>query len=506
MLLSIYIDKKQEDKRMKKAKSILALLMAFVMLMSFAVTGSAATVAEESEDNGTAKTADAFGFGTEIKGVLDKSTDTDWYSFTPDASGLAYVNLKHDEIADANKDLAYFEATIYDATAATNESAAKILATFRSTGAQKTSASPSFAIDKGVTYFIKVTMGTIHSETLSYSLIASIESGALTEKEPNNIAAKATPLELSTRGNAKIYYGSISVPENAQAEDDVDWYRIVPSAKGVVYVYLYNGTIPADFKATLYSHYEKANGVLDEKVVTTVEIDSNKTDAMSVAIGVDAKEYMLKIEGLNECVGGYKTRVFFEAASDAEAEYNNTEEKANEFTVGKAVRGTISHDTDVDCFKFKAVGEDNVGFKISLGSAASDVKVAGSWYISVKDAATKETVSEIYKDVVNAGKAVEFTTEKLVAGRYYYVTVEKGGTLTTDIYKLSVTKIEPKPDDGNNNNGDFFAQIKAYWAEFWKNFEGWFEQINIIGIVKDLLPGIVNAMPELFAFIFNLFG
>ena len=486
---------------MKKAKSILALLMAFLMLMSFAVTGSAATVAEESEDNGTAKTADAFGFGTEIKGVLDKSTDTDWYSFTPDASGLAYVNLKHDEIADANKDLAYFEATIYDSTAT------KILATFRSTGAQKTSASPSFAIDKDVTYFIKVTMGTIHSETLSYSLIASLESGALTEKEPNNIAAKATTLELSTRGNAKIYYGSISVPENDNAAADVDWYRIVPSAKGVVYLYLYNGTIPADFKATLYSHYEKANGELDEKIVTSVEIDSNKADAVSVAIGVDKKEYMIKIEGLNENVGGYKTRVFFEPASDAEAEYNNTEDKANEFSVGKAVRGTISHEKDVDCFKFKAVGEDNVGFKIALGSADTNVKVAGSWYISVKDAATQETVAEIYKDVVNAGKTVEFTTGKLVAGRNYYVTIEKGGVLTTDIYSLKVTAIQPEPDAGDgDNNGDFFAQIKAYWNEFWKNFEGWFEQINIVGIIKDILPGVAGAMPELFAFIFNMFG
>lgn len=479
---------------MKKAKSILALLMAFVMLMSFAVTGSAATVAEESESNNDSKTANAFGFGTEMKGALGDSADEDWYSFTNDAAGLATITIKHDEIADANKDLAYFEVLIYESTAT------KVLASFRSTGAQKTATSPSFSIDAGATYYVVIRMGTIHSETLAYSIIGSFDKGAYVEKEPNNLSATATSLALSTRGDAKIYYGSI-------APADVDWYKITPTAKGVVYVYLYNGSTPADYKATLYSHDETKDGVLIEQEITTVTVNSNQESAVSVAVGVDKKEYMLKIEGVDDNIGGYKTRVYFEAASDAEAEYNNEQGFATIIELDKPLRGTISQNKDVDYFKFKAVGEDNIGFKISLGSVNEASTADGSWYITVTDAATKEVVAEIYEDEVKPGEATVFSTEKLVAGRYYYIRVEKGGTLNTEIYKLGITAIEPEnTDDGDVSGLSFVEQIKVYWAQFMKNFEGWFEQINIMGIITSILPGIIEAMPALFTWLFSLFG
>lgn len=480
---------------MKKAKSILALLMAFVMLMSFAVTGSAATVAEESEPNNDSKTATAFGFITEIKGALGDAADVDWYSFTNnDGAGLATLTLKHDEIVDANKDLAYFEVNIYESTAK------KILATFRSTGAQKAATSPSFSIDKGATYYVEVRMGTIHSESLAYSIIGSIDKGAYIEKEPNNLSATSTALELSTRGNAKIYYGSIS-------PSDVDWYRIVPSEKGVVYVYIYNGNTPSEFKATLYSHDEGKDGVLKEQPITSVSVNKNQESAVSVAVGVSKKEYMLKIEGVDDNIGGYKTRVFFEAASDAEAEYNGEEGFATDIELNKPLRGTISQSSDVDYFRFKAVGEDNVGFKISLGSVNEASTADGGWYITVTDAATKDIVAEIYEDEVKPGKATVFSTETLVAGRYYYIKITKGGTLDTEIYKLGITAIEPeKTDDGDVSGLSFFEQIKVYWNEFMKNFEGWFEQINIMGIITNILPGIMEAMPALFTWLFSLFG
>lgn len=472
---------------MKKAKSILALLMAFLMLMSFAVTGSAATVAEESEPNADAKTADAFGFGTEIKGALGESTDVDWYSFTNDAAGLACVTLKHDEIADASKDLAYFEIVIYDSTAT------KEIATFRSTGAEKSTASPSFAIDAGATYYIKVAMGTVHSETLGYSLIASFDKGAYTEKEPNNQSATATNLELSTKGNAKHYYGTISA-------NDEDWYRVVPSANGVIYLYLYNGSTPADYKATLYTHDEGVDGVLKEIEISSIEINSNDDSATSVAIGVTAKEYMLKVEGLNGKTGGYRTRVYFEAASDAEWEYNNTKSDANIIKVGGSLRGTISQSADVDYYKFQAAGADNIGFNISLGSYNAASTAAGSWYITVTDATDDTVVAEIFKDEVKPGKAVVFSTESLVAGRYYYIKVEKGGNLNSEIYKLGITAIEPEKDDnGNTSDLSFREQIKVYWSMFLKNFEGWFEQINIGGIIESIVPSVVTALTKIFS-------
>lgn len=471
---------------MKKAKSILALFMAFIMLMSFAVTGSAETVAVETESNNELKTASAFGFGTEIKGVLDVSTDVDWYSFTSDAAGLAAVTVKHDEIADASKELAYFDIAIKDANG--ND-----LATFRSTGAEKNSVSPSFAIDAGVTYYIVVKMGTVHSETLEYALIASFDKNAKTENEPNNQAATATNLELSTKGNAKHYYGTI-----ASTGTDVDWYRVAPGANGVIYLYLYNGNIPADFKATLYTHDEYADGALREVEITSIEINSNEESKTSVAIGVTAKEYMLKIEGINGKKGGYRTRVYFEAATDAEWEYNNGKTDANTIAVGSSIRGTVSMPSDVDYFKFKAVNTDNIGFNISLGSYNVASKAEGTWYVTVYDATPNgEVIAE--KVEVKAGEPTVITTESLVAGRFYYVVVEKGGTYNSEIYQLKVTEIVPEKDDDDTDGLSFGEQIKVYWGMFWKNFEGWFDQIDIPAIVSSIAKSVTTVFTILFS-------
>lgn len=475
---------------MKKAKSILALFMAILTLMSFAVTGSAATAAaEEKENNNIIGSANAFGFGTEIKGNLATADDIDWYSFTSDAAGLACVTIKHNEIADASKDIAYFQITVYG-----DANGTKSIVDFRSTGAEKSISSPSFAIDANKTYYIKIEMGTTHSATLEYSIAASFDKGAYTEKEPNNQSATATVLELSTKGVSKQYYGTID-----STGKDVDFYRITPKEQGVVYLYIYNGATAGDFKATLYTHDEKADGVLEEVEISSISINSNEDQKMSVAIGVTAKEYMLKVEGLNGKTGGYRTRVYFEPVSDAEWEYNNEKNDANFIEVGKSLRGTISQASDVDFYKFKAAGADNVGFKISLGSVNAASKEQGTWYITVTDAATDAVVSEIYNYEVKAGAPTVLSTESLVAGRYYYIEVKKGGNLNTEIYKLGVTAIEPSKDDDNSSDLSFFEQISDYWNKFLKNFEGWFEQIDVGAIVASITASVVTVLTILFS-------
>lgn len=478
---------------MKKAKSILALLMAFVMLMSFAAVGSAAdAVATEKEDNGDFKTATAFGFATKIKGVLGTSDDEDYYSFTADSAGLATVTIAHNLIDDANKELAYFEVTVYD-------SAEKEQLVFRSTGTEKETVSQSFAISNGATYFVKVAMGTIHSDVLEYSIIASFDKGALVEKEPNNIASRATNLELSTKDNAKHYYGTI-----ASTGADVDYYRVAPAKNGVIYLYIYNGNIPADFKATLYTHYEIEDGVLIEEEISSITINSNEEYAKSVAIGVYGKEYMLKIEGLNGKTGDYRTRVFYNPVSDAEMEYNNSEYLANSILVGSHLRGTISQAKDVDFFRFTAKKDEIHEITLSLAEANPDA--TGSWLITVIDGATEAIVEKTEKIDVKANDTYTVKFDKLVGGRNYYIRLEKGGTLNTDIYKLSVTSTKPENPDKPVSDGDFFKQIVEYFTIFWGNFSEWVDEVNFIGIITGILPGIVKALPELFTWLFSLIG
>lgn len=476
---------------MKTAKSILALLMAFVMLMGVCVTGNAAAgdaVAEESEPNGAFTTADPFGFATKIKGTLEVATDEDYFSFTATAGGLATVTIAHNEITDASQDIAYFEVAVFDATEAK-------MVEFRSTGAEKETLSPSFAITSGATYFVVVKMGSIHSETLEYSITADFDSSARTEIEPNDQAATATNLELSTSGNAKPYYGTISASGN-----DVDFYRVAPSTTGVIYLYLYNGNIPGDFKATLYTHYEIANGVLSEEPITSITINTNEEVVKSVAIGVHAKEYMLKIESLNARNSDYRTRVFFQPVSDAEMEFNNLPHVNNTLLVGSPLRGTISHDTDVDFYSFQAAADD-AGYKISLGLSDQASPKTGSWYITVTEGKNQGVVAGAQRLEVKATDTTVITAEDLVPGRNYYIKIEMGSTLTTEAYTIGVAAIEPT-DDPNPDPvpGGFFAQIKAYFEIFWNNnFADWVDDgVNFIGMITNLIPGFIAALPELF--------
>lgn len=481
---------------MKKAKSILALLMAFAMLMSFAVTGSAATadaVAVEKESNATFETATAFGFATKIKGVLGTADDKDYFSFTSDADGLATVTIAHDEIVDASQNIAYFQITVYDA-------AKKEVASFRSTGAEKETVSPSFAITAKATYFVMVEMASIHSDTLEYSIIASFDKNALTEKEPNDQAATATNLELSTSGSSKSYYGTI-----ASTGKDVDFYRVAPAKEGVIYLYLYNGNIPADFKATLYTHYEGKNGVLLEEEVASISIDKNQDSVMSVAIGVYGKEYMLKVEGLNGKTGGYRTRVFYQAVSDAEKEFNNEAGLYNTITVGKPLRGTIAQSNDVDFYSFNAA-KDNAGYKISVNLADANSPKTGSWNVTIREGKNQSIVAKAEKVEIKADKPVVITTEALATDRNYYIQVEKGSTLTTEIYKISVEAVTVENNNNKEEEKDFFAQISEYFTKFWDNFVEWIDEVNFVGIIKDILPGIASAMPTLFTWLISLFG
>ncbi len=481
---------------MKKAKSILALLMAVLMLMSFGVTGFAIAT-EEEEENGSAKDATAFGFGTEIKGTLSSAEDVDYYSFTNKEGGLASVTISHLESPDASKDFAYFEVTIYDSTETE-------IISFLSTGADEKTSSPSFSIDPDTVYYVKVEASTVYSESFGYSLTASFDKGAYSEKEPNNLAATATNLELSTKGVAKHYYGTISAPtldeEGNVVSRDVDYYRVAPTKAGVIYIYLYNGASKrADYKATLYTHDEGKNGVLRAVPITSVSINSNQESVTSVRIGVDAKEYMLKVEGLEGSTGGYRTRVYFAADSYAEKEYNSETNDANLIKTGSHILGTISDKNDVDYYKFVATAKNNDGYKITLGANDANAKNDGSWYVTLYDGSTIEAavVDKIQKIEVPAGKATEIKTSKLVEGRTYYIKVEGGATLNTELYKISIAEIPAEKKDEPATGTGFLDQIKAYIATFAKNFEGWFEQINVMGIVSSITSSVVKVITML---------
>ena len=115
---------------MKKAKSLLALILAMLIAFGSVVCATAVEDPAETEENGTIATADVFGLGTSIKGKLADENDADYFAFTAADSGLVTVTLKHDKKTGVDPVATYFAITVYDATG-TNaiESAKAIRAT-----------------------------------------------------------------------------------------------------------------------------------------------------------------------------------------------------------------------------------------------------------------------------------------------------------------------------------------------------------------------------------------
>ena len=95
---------------MKKAKSVLSIVMAMLVVMSCMFADSAAEVTEK-EDNGTAATAVSFEIKDTVKGALSKIDDVDYYSFKVEKAGLVTVSVAHNAIAGASPSITALKRT-----------------------------------------------------------------------------------------------------------------------------------------------------------------------------------------------------------------------------------------------------------------------------------------------------------------------------------------------------------------------------------------------------------
>lgn len=475
---------------MKKAKKILAILLALIVVMGCSMTAFAATELTESESNDTYSDADTMGLANKIKAVLDDADDVDYFSFEIANPCLITVNIEHAAITAATS--TYFKVEVINANG-------EDVMTFKSEGKDAKTSSAPFAAEKG-TYYVAVSMGQSHSSTLEYTLSATIDTTANTEKEPNDLASKATALTLSTSGSKKQYYGTIVNKDDPETEDvveaDVDYFSLDIPAPGAIYFYLYNGSsAKGNYKATLYAYLDGANGQPVAKSLGSIDITSNEASVISPSVGVNGGNYLLKIEGVNGCVGGYQTRVYYLTDDNSEYEYNNVQDHANFVSTNSLTYGSIFDKADVDFYKFN-VTDSNNGVKVKLAVNAADKDIEGQWTVSII-APNKSVIAKF--DATNT-KAAEKETEKLEAGQYY-IKVETGNVLSAGLYELSVTAkpaAAPTPDEPDSPS--FIDQIKDLpWGDFVGNFAGWFENINVLGILTSILASVAQVFTYLFS-------
>lgn len=464
---------------MKKVKSILALLLALLVVMGSSVCASAATSAEESEENGTIETANALSLDTAVMGTIAATTaegekDVDIFELTTSSIGIVTVEFAHNVVTGASS--SYFKITVIDAEE--NE-----LTAFKSKGTDA-SVSNSFSAAPG-TYYIVVESDVVHDATLGYTVKATINTAALVEKEDNGSVETATDMTVSASGANKLYYGTVT-------ENDVDYFKVTFTSPVLASIGVYNTFAEkGSYKATLIKVVDGATGGIVEKEIAAIEIKDSEVQANSASIGVSGGTYYLKIEGVNGSIGGYQARVFAGTSSvNIEYEYNNEYALANLVNLDKMFTASLFDAADEDCFKF-TTGADNGGYKLTVASYdKANEAVSGKWKLTMVDQQGKE-VTFAY-DTADSKKLVA-ETAALEAGTYY-VKVSAGTVFTNETYSFTVSAIEKEAEEPQ---ASLIDRIKALdWSTFFENFTSWLPSVNIGGLVSDLFQSISKFVTE----------
>lgn len=475
---------------MKKAKSLLALLLALIISVSGSVFAFAAQTDEESETNATPATADVVGVGSSINAKLDEPTDVDWFMFEAADNGLATVTLSHSALSGADSNVSFFKVEIIGADGVFIES-------FKSAGDQK-DATVDFSVTPG-DYYIKVAMDRQHIDNLTYTVSVKLDKSALVEKEDNDTYGDATPLTLATKAKpATLYYGTID--KGSEAVGDVDYYKFTVVGNHILYPSIYNtASNTGNYTLSVVETVTGAGGVAVERSLGTIKIAANQEQTDGSAIGVESGTYFIKVAGIDGSVGGYQIRVYGDSASKIETEYNNTVATADDIQIGGVLSGSLFDESDVDCFAYTTKGNNN-GYKITLGAYSANNKVAnGQWSVVVKNASD----GQVCKMDVQVGKDGVVETDPLTAGTYY-IYVSKGNVFTDDIYELkfeakaaSDEPVEEKPAGIIEQMISFFQQIGALdWGKFFGQFGELLSGINLLGMISAIADSIIPFITE----------
>ncbi|MCQ2474516.1 MAG: hypothetical protein MJ173_01270 [Clostridia bacterium] len=447
---------------MKKFKSVIALLLALIMIASCGAVAFATDLVE-TDDNNAMESATDFELTDTVKGRIETDDDVDYFTFDAEKAGIAVVTFTHD-VMDASQ--SYFSVKVLDKDG--------LLETeFSVLGKDESTSSTKFGIEKGVHYIV-VSGGQVVSTTLDYKFSVSVDTEARAEKEPNNSAATATAMEYSVYNvdAPKRYVGNLS-------QNDVDYFVVNFKSSGYIRLYLYNSNgKTGEYKAVVSKFIEGAGGESVLANVGSVEILSSESSVYSEPIGVSAGKYYIKINGT---VGGYETRVlFYESISEYETEYNNDYSNSEQFSLGEKIIASLFDENDTDCFKF-TVTKANKAKKLIVTPNA-EAPVNAKWIVSVyndKD----EFVTSVEASVGSRG---EIDLNEFDEGIYYIVIRTTKSYHDAARYEITAEKFESTKD-----NRSFIEKIRSIdWSKFLQSFAGWFTQIDFAGITKSIVASI----------------
>lgn len=455
---------------MKKVKSILAVIIALIMSMSCISVAFAADVTETDAANGVIADADVFSIGDTVTGKINSSDDVDYYAFTVTKAGRVTITVEHAATAEATG--TYFAVEIV------NEEG-KVIASFDVAANDASVSSPAFGAAAGK-YLVKVTKGSVCDTTVEYKIKSAIDTNAYCEYEANDTRDKATAITLSSTTSLKKYSGTIP------AAEDVDYYKFDVKKPGYIYIYVENdAAFKGDFELAVQTYSEGTDGLAEWTTFGKCEISKADAKFKSPAIGVAGDtEYYLSVTGTE---GGYTIYVVYSEDASSEAEYNDKLAYANALEMGKMYYCSAFDKLDVDYYSFNI--KSNYNYTVKVKADPMTVKNDGQWKVTVLDVKGATVAGPV---TVTKDQGAEIELKDFAAGKYF-VKVESGDVLNTNIYTIECAETEKEPPAPGFL--DLFKKID--WQTLINNFSGWVGQINFIKIIMDISASLIALFAQL---------
>ncbi len=503
---------------MKNSKRFLALFLALIISMSAFALASAEDVfiKTETEDNGSVAGANLIQM-QQMEGILDSSTDSDYFKFTIATAGILNLTFDHTYVNSADS---YFKFDLFKLVETTPGTKTEVkLYSFYSAGNQSDDKDTTSGALKGVGkvvapkcslavpatgeyYYIRISSGTVSDASVKYNIAYSVDESSFCEKEPNDTPENANsivPLFDALPANASGYYTGMLGPNNDPAADSVDYFCINTTTPCYIYFGIKHDTtttaaVKASYKVEVLSYDVMTGGVYSSPTTLgSFNLSRDNDYAISPSIGVGAGTFFFKITNTTADYGVYQLFSYYKQVSDAipvESEPNSRADTADIISNTSKIYGSNLDSTDVDWYTVSVTSGEDFTMKFECIDL---VTVVARWTVEVYDHGTNTIVGTFYP---TSEKAETFALPKGTAARYDIKVTSSVNLADPADYAISFTHVTHEKDKtflDKIKSLDFSALLEAFG--FMGNFN-W----------KEILPSLGKQLVKIVVFMVGMFN
>ena len=320
---------------------------------------------------------------------------------------------------------------------------------------------------------------------MAFSIIPGFSQNvyAASEKEPNNDAIKATPINVGTSYDGKI------TKSGEYSYSDADWYKFTINKDGKVNINLSFSNVNTKEYFNIHLYDANRKNILYSQYVSKKKSGTVKSAGIGLAHGT----YYFKVDS-SSMNAKYNFKINFTASTQWEKEPNDTFAQANKIAVNKAYSAAAVDYSDKGYYKFTLKKNDYV--TVSLNHP----KLSGFYEIEIFDKNKKklqyefidsETAGSYKTPVLSLKKGdyyvmVDPALDAAETGKTYSFTVNTGQKSKKSIKKASVSGIVPTYNKGTQNptvklNGKTLKKDRDYVLTYEYNTKYGYGTVYITG-------------------------